>query len=69
MAPADFRARLKDLGISHASLARRLGKNSHTVGKWADGTTPVPLYAAYVLDLLHRLGEIEKNIAAARKET
>ena len=64
--PAIFRARLKDLDLSHAALGRRLGKNAHTVGKWANGTTPVPPYVAYVLDLLDAIRIAEKNLADAR---
>lgn len=62
MPPAAFRATLRELGLSRAWLADKLGKNAHTVGKWASGESPVPQYAAFVLDLLASIREAEKKL-------
>lgn len=51
MTHAEFRSTLKSLGITQRSLAERLGVNTATVNRWAQGTLAVPEYAAYALTL------------------
>jgi transcriptional regulator with XRE-family HTH domain len=52
MSPSEFSDSLKALGITQRWLAEQMGKNPHTVGKWARGEAPVPREAAFILELL-----------------
>lgn len=53
MTPDEFRAALKDVGISQAEYARRIDVNKDTMNRWATGRlTPIPRYAIYPLELL-----------------
>jgi len=61
MSGAEFSVRLRDLGVSNAWLARKLGKAPHTVGKWAHGELRVPEYVAFVLDLLLSIRDGQKK--------
>jgi DNA-binding transcriptional regulator YiaG len=53
--PGEFRATLKSLGITQRWLAGRLGVETSTVNRWAQGTLPVPQYAVFALILLDYL--------------
>lgn len=55
MTADEFRASLKALGISQRWLAGRLGVNTATVNRWAQGTLPVPQYAVFALSLVEQL--------------
>jgi transcriptional regulator with XRE-family HTH domain len=51
MTGAEFRAMLKDLGLSQRALAERLGLAISTVNRWALDKAPVPQYAVAYLEL------------------
>jgi DNA-binding transcriptional regulator YiaG len=66
MSAADFRSQLRELGLSQAWLARKLGKAPHTVGKWAGGELRVPEYVAFTLELLNTIRRTEENLRQLR---
>lgn len=55
MTADEFRAALKELGVTQRWLADRLDLLPETVSTWATGRNPVPAYATYVLTLLEQL--------------
>lgn len=58
MTADEFRATLRDLGMSQTELRLRLGLNKSTVNRWAQNQLDVPQYAVAYL-------ESEKKIRAA----
>ena len=55
MTPTEFRAALKELGVTQRWLATRLGVDRMTVSSWATGRYSVPPYVPYLLWLLDQL--------------
>jgi DNA-binding transcriptional regulator YiaG len=53
-----FRARLKDAGISQQKFALWLGIHYVTVNRWANGHVEVPRYAGILADLLVKHPEL-----------
>jgi DNA-binding transcriptional regulator YiaG len=53
-----FKARLKQAGISQRKFALWLGFDVGTVNRWARGNRPVPQYAAVLVTLLAKLPEL-----------
>lgn len=51
----EFRAALKTLDLRQRWLASRLGVETSTVNRWAQGTLPVPQYAVFALSLIEQL--------------
>jgi len=60
MTNTEFRAALKELGLSQRWLVERLGVETSTVNRWALGKAPVPKPIEYILQLLR-----EKSIDKA----
>jgi DNA-binding transcriptional regulator YiaG len=53
-----FKARLKQAGVSQRRFALWLGFDVGTVNRWARGSYPVPQYAAVLVSLLAKHPEI-----------
>lgn len=62
MTPAEFRAALRDIGISQAWLAGKLQLATSTVSHWATGKVPVQPWVPFVLDLLRERREIANRL-------
>ena len=60
---AELKTALKNLGMSQAKLAARLGLHVNTVSQWAVGDVPVPQYAAEYLRVLQLAQQIMKGSA------
>ena len=55
MTPAQFKAALDALHWSQADFCRKAGLSRPTPSRWANGLTPIPMWAAEYLGLLQEL--------------
>lgn len=55
MTPAQFRATIKQLGLSQAGAGRFLGVSDRTARRWASGEYPIPPHVINLLTLMVRL--------------
>lgn len=55
MTAEEFRAALKELGMSQSILVRHLGVNKSTVNRWAQDQLAVPQYAIAYLTAVKKL--------------
>jgi len=65
MTSEEFRAELRELGLSQRALAMRLGLAVTTVNRWALALAPVPQYAVAYLELRRELAEISRRLSDA----
>jgi len=65
MTSEEFRAELRELGLSQRALALRLGLAITTVNRWALEQAPVPQYAVAYLELRRELAEISQRLSDA----
>src|SRR5215468_5421995 len=65
MTSDEFRAELRELGLSQRALALRLGLAVTTVNRWALELAPVPQYAVAYLELRRELAEISRRLSDA----
>ena len=65
MTSDEFRAELRELGLSQRALALRLGLAVTTVNRWALELAPVPQYAVAYLELRRELAEISRRLSGA----
>ena len=65
MTSEEFRAELRELGLSQRALAVRLGLAVTTVNRWALALAPVPQYAVAYLELRRELAEISRRLSDA----
>ena len=54
MTPPEFRAALKELGITQERFAVAIGVGRRAVQKWVGGEVPLPRYAIVILRLMQR---------------
>lgn len=74
MTPEEFRAALKDLGMSQIFLALNAKMSPTTVNRWATGLQPIPGWVPWVFRLLEesrtnraRLAAYDTLLAAPRE--
>ena len=65
MTSEEFRAELRERGLSQRALAMRLGLAVTTVNRWALALAPVPQYAVAYLELRRELAEISRRLLDA----
>jgi DNA-binding transcriptional regulator YiaG len=53
-----FKARLKQAGVSQRKFAQWLGFDVGTVNRWARGSRPVPQHIAVIVSLLAKYPDI-----------
>lgn len=66
MTGKDYAAKRKELGLSQAALAERLGYDSSTVGAW-EVRDEVPTYAVRALEMLTTLTQLSSMAATAAR--
>ncbi len=59
MTADEFRAALKELGMSQTELRVRLGLNKSTVNRWAQAQLDVPQYAVAYLETEKKLRDAQ----------
>ena len=57
-----FRAALRDLGMTQTLLRERLGLNKSTTSRYAKGQLSVPLWMAVYLETEKKLRETQKEL-------